>query len=357
MTAGTGDVVATLSDAAVLDRPPLVVLEPLERLLDELRIGEGPLTATPLGDGHSNVTYLLERGATRVVLRRPPRPPYAPSAHDVLREARLLGALSAAGLPVPAVLATVEDPTALGVPFVLIEHVAGHAISTTVPTALSRRQDARRIGDRMVDVLVAIHAVDVTRPPLAEFGKPTGYLERQLRRFSSIWAEVATRHVVDLDAVAAWLAAERPDTIATTLVHGDFRLGNMLYSQAPPARLVAVLDWEMATLGDPLADLGYLLATWAEPGDDEHPMLALSAATRAPGFPTRAQLRNRYAGLTGRDLSALAWYEVLALWKAAIFLEASYGRYLRGTTNDPYFATLREGVPRIAAAARARAGV
>jgi aminoglycoside phosphotransferase (APT) family kinase protein len=345
----TDDVVRSQAEAATLARAPLVVLEPVEALLDELGIGAGPVTATPLGDGHSNVTYLLTRGNERVVLRRPPRPPYAESAHDVLREARLLELLHAAGIPVPRALAIVDDTTLLGVPFVVMQHVPGHAISTTVPPQLDQPAEHARIGDQQIDALAQLHALDVSTGPLAEVGKPSGYLERQLRRFSAIWNEIATRPIPDLDTVTEWLAEHRPQTTETTLVHGDYRLGNVLFAPHPPARLTAVLDWEMATLGDPLADLGYLCATWAQPDDHQNPMLALSAATRGAGFPTRAQLRERYAERTGRTINEHRWYEVLALWKAAIFLEASYRRYLAGNTSDPYFATLRDGIPSIAA--------
>ncbi len=348
------DVVRSRAEAAGLSQPPLIILDPVEALLDELAIGSGPVTATPLGDGHSNVTYLLKRGGERVVLRRPPRPPYAESAHDVLREARLLELLGAAGLRVPRVLATVDDTDQLGVPFVVMEHVAGHAISSTVPPELDEPTEHTRIGDELIDALVELHAVDVSDGPLAQIGKPSGYLERQLRRFSAIWGEVATRTIPDLDAVTAWLTAHGPQTSETTLVHGDYRLGNVLFAPDAPARLTAILDWEMATLGDPLADLGYLCATWAESDDQQNPMLALSAATRGAGFPTRAQLRARYAERTGRDTHDPGWYEVLALWKAAIFLEASYRRFLAGNTADPYFATLRDGIPAIAADALSR---
>jgi aminoglycoside phosphotransferase (APT) family kinase protein len=348
------DVVHSSAEAAHLAQPPLIVLDPLQALLDELAIGEGPVSARPLGDGHSNVTYLLTRGAEHVVVRRPPRPPYAESAHDVLREARLLQALHAAGLRVPRVLATVRDTDMLGVPFVVLEHVPGHAISRTVPDELDLPSEHARIADELVATLAELHAVNVLNGPLAQIGRPTGYLERQLRRFGAIWTEIATRPVPDLDTVTAWLGEHRPMTTQTTLVHGDYRLGNVLFAPHAPARLTAVLDWEMATLGDPLADLGYLCATWADPEDDENPILALSAATRAPGFPTRAQLRERYAQRTGRDTADHRWYEVLALWKAAIFLEASYRRYLAGNTTDPYFATLRDGIPTIAAVALAR---
>jgi aminoglycoside phosphotransferase (APT) family kinase protein len=352
----TDDVVRTQADAAGLTQPPLIVLEPVQALLDELAIGAGPLTATPLGDGHSNVTYLLARGTERVVLRRPPRPPYAQSAHDVLREARLLELLHAAGLRVPRVLANIDDSSLLGVPFVITEHVAGHAISHTVSPELDTPADHARIGDELIDALAQLHAVNVTSGPLAQTGKPSGYLDRQLHRFSAIWTEIATRPIPELDHVTAWLTDHQPQSSETTLVHGDYRLGNLLFAPYAPARLIAILDWEMATLGDPLADLGYLCATWAQPDDHENPILALSAATRSPGFPTRAQLRQRYAQLTGRDITGHNWYEVLALWKAAIFLEASYRRYLTGNTNDPYFATLRDGIPTIATTALTRTG-
>jgi aminoglycoside phosphotransferase (APT) family kinase protein len=350
----TADVVRTHAQAAGLAQPPLIVLDPIEALLDELAIGSGPVTASPLGDGHSNVTYLLQRGSQRVVLRRPPRPPYAESAHDVLREARLLELLHAAGLRVPRILARVDDTSQLGVPFVVIEHIAGHAISRTVPPVLDTPAEHARIADELIDALAELHAVDLTSGPLTQIGKPSGYLERQLRRFSSTWNEIATRPIPDLDTVTTWLTQHRPQTTETTLVHGDYRLGNVLFAPHAPARLTAVLDWEMATLGDPLADLGYLCATWAQPDDHHNPMLALSAATRGAGFPTRAQLRERYARRTSRDIDDHRWYEALALWKAAIFLEASYRRYLAGNTNDPYFATLRDGIPAIAADALSR---
>jgi aminoglycoside phosphotransferase (APT) family kinase protein len=200
----TIDVIGTGDEALGLSQPPLVVLEPLRRLLDELGLGTGPLSAEPLGAGHSNVTYLLRRDSMSVVLRRPPRPPYAESAHDVLREAPIMMAARDAGLPVPQILALVDDTSLLGVPFVLVEHVSGHAISSTLPPdGFGFRSDARAISERLVDTLADIHAVDVTIGPLATVGRPSGYLERQLRRFAAIWEEVKTRELPVMDALAA----------------------------------------------------------------------------------------------------------------------------------------------------------
>jgi aminoglycoside phosphotransferase (APT) family kinase protein len=345
------DVVASSADAAALQRPPLVVLEPLARFLDEHGIGCGSLQALPIGEGHSNVTYELRRGdGVHVVLRRPPRPPIPPSAHDVVREARLLSALRPVGVRVPEILAICEDPALIGAPFYVMEYLDGHVLTTTVPSALDRPDTGTRIADELVDALVELHAVDPNDARLAGFGRLTGYLERQVRRFSSIWESQRTREVPEVDAVRRWLTAQLPASGPSTVVHGDYRLGNVIFDRHE-VRLRSVLDWELATIGDPLADLGYLCATWARPDDDENPMLSLSGVTRLPGFPTPDYLRDRYARHSGRAVDALRWYEVLALWKAAVFLESSYRRYRDGTTDDPYFAALRVGVPRLALAA------
>lgn len=348
------DVVATAAEAAAQARPPLIVLEPLTAFLDAHRLGSGPLRAAPLGDGHSNVTYAIARDDVELVVRRPPRPPLPPSAHDVVREARLLSALAPAGVRVPRVLAVCEDASVLGMPFYVMERLHGDVVGPSLPDAFARPDVRRRMGEQLVDALAELHAVDVDGAGLAGFGRPAGYLERQLRRFGEIWAARRTRQLPDMDRVQAWLVAHVPRSVDRTVVHGDYRIGNVMYARG--GKLLAVLDWEMATLGDPLADVGYLCATWAEPGDEDHPLLELSAATREPGFPTRDDVRARYARTTGRDLGELRWYETLALWKAAVFLESSYRRWCEGTTDDAFFGRLDEGVPRLARAALACAG-
>jgi len=328
---------------------PLLDLDRIEQLLDQLGLGSGRVTAEPLGDGHSNLTFLLSRESDRYVLRRPPRPPYAPSAHDVVREAAILEALGRNGLPVPAILAKVEDVTLIGAPFVIMEFVDGVAFSTNLPESFAAQ--GAPIGSATIAALTAIHAIDPATMPIASQHSGTGYLDRQLRRFTTIRDAARIRPIAGLDEVGAWLAANRPASSDTTLVHGDFRLGNLLFASEPPARIAAVLDWELAAVGDPLADVGYLCATWAEAADPEDPMLALSGASRGPGFPGRADLATAYAEQTGRDVSPLPWYEILAMWKAAIFLETSYSRFVGGRAADPYFASLERAVPEIAAAA------
>jgi aminoglycoside phosphotransferase (APT) family kinase protein len=352
---GRADVVRDAATAAAAVLEPLVVLEPLEGFLDAAGLGSGPIEAEPIGEGHSNVTYLLRRGAERLVLRRPPRGPLPPSAHDVLREARLLRALRPLGLPVPDVLATCEDADVIGAPFYVMPFVDGHVLAEELPAELGPGAPAR-IGEEMVAGLVALHEVDFEAAGLEGFGRPDGYLERQIRRFSGLLEHNATRPLPDLERVAAWLADNLPASPPARIVHGDYRLGNVMFAPREP-RLVAILDWEMATIGDPLADVGYMTAMWAEDGDPDNPVAELSRVTRLPGFAGRAELAARYVEMTGHSLDALPWYQTLALWKAAIFLEGSYGRYQAGTTHDAYFAGLGEGVLTLGRLARERAGL
>jgi len=349
------DVVRTHDEAAACERPPLLVLDPLRDFLDAHRLGSGELRVGPLGDGHSNVTYLIERDDRQLVLRRPPRPPLQPGTHDMLREARILRAIVPAGVRAPVVLATCDDQAVIGADFYVMELIDGAVVNSTVPPPLDTPEERRRIAHELVDALVELHAVDWRAVGLGRLGRPSGYLARQVRRFGELAARGATRSIPELEQVRAWLEASLPEQSDAALVHGDFRLGNVLFSSAPPARLAAIVDWEMATIGDPLADLGYLLATYARPGDAWNPMLELSKATRAPGFPDADELRERYERRSGRSTAGLAFYEVLALWKAAIFLEVSYRRHLAGTTDDPFFARMGEGVPLLADEAWRRA--
>lgn len=343
-------IVDTHAEAERLELAPLLIREPLATFLDAHGLGSGPLEAEPIGEGHSNVTFLIRRGATELVLRRPPRPPLPPSAHDVLREARLLQAVEPTPIRTPRVLATCDDPSVIGAPFYVMEKVTGDVITSTLPAALDTPVQRRQIADELIEALVEVHAVDWRACGLEGYGKPTGYLERQLRRFSGLWEHNKTREVPTLDRVTAWLADHRPESGPATIVHGDYRLGNTMFDVTADgsARLVAIFDWELATIGDPLADIGYMAATYAQSGDDMGTIFSLSAVTALPGFPTRAELIARYEERSGRSMSDVAWYETLALWKAAIFLEGSYRRLLAGTTDDPFFALLDEGVPQLA---------
>ena len=341
-------IVDTPEEAAQLELPPLLVRRPLEAYLDAHALGSGPLEAEPVGDGHSNVTYLIRRGDTELVLRRPPRPPLPPSAHDVLREARLLGAVEGAHVRTPKVLVACDDESVIGAPFYVMERVKGNVIVTALPDALDSEEQRRRVSEELVSALIEIHAVDWEACGLHDYGKPTGYLDRQLRRFGGLWEHNKTRDLPLLDKLVAWLAEHKPESGPATIVHGDYRLGNVMFAPGTPARLNAIFDWELATIGDPLADVGYLVATWAEPGEPHNTISALGGLTRQPGFLRREDLIARYEAGSGRSMSDVRWYMTLALWKSAIFLEGSYKRRLAGTTEDAFFDLLKEGVPDVA---------
>ncbi len=341
-------IVDTPEEAAEQELEPLLVRRPLEAFLDARGLGEGPLEAEPIGEGHSNVTFAIRRRGGAWVLRRPPRPPLPPSAHDVLREARLLSAVQDADVRTPRVFATCDDEAVIGAPFYVMELVEGDVLTAELPAALDDEPARPRIGDELVDALVEVHAVDWRACGLEGYGKPTGYLERQLRRFGGLWEHNRTRELPVLEQVTAWLAEHLPESGEATIVHGDYRLGNTMFAREAPPRLNAIFDWELATIGDPLADVGYLLATWSQPDDPEDALRGLGAVTRQPGFPTREQLIDRYEQRSGRSMSDVRWYMTLALWKSAVFLEGSYKRRLAGRTEDAFFDRLEQGVPAIA---------
>jgi aminoglycoside phosphotransferase (APT) family kinase protein len=344
--------VETAEEAAAQERPPLIVRRPLEDFLDRHGLGAGPLTAERIGEGHSNITFLVRRGEDRLVLRRPPRPPLPPSAHDVLREAQVIAAIEDTPVRVPRVLATAsEDESPLGVPFYVMPYVEGEVITTELPEPLDTPEERARMAGELIDGLAEVHAVDPFSRGLESFGKPTGYLERQLRRFSGLWEHNRTRSIPEVEQVTEWLAHHMPESPPATIVHGDYRLGNAMYAPEAPAHLVAIFDWELSTIGDPLADLGYLTATYVEPGDPETPLSGLSQVTRREGFPMRDELISRYEERTGRPMSDLRWYQALALWKTAVFLEGNYKRFLQGASDDAWYRLMDEGIPQIARAA------
>jgi aminoglycoside phosphotransferase (APT) family kinase protein len=348
-TIAPDDIVATHAEADNNSRPPLLVLEPLRAFLDEHGLGAGEIQARPIGEGHSNVTYLIERDGAEVVLRRPPRPPLPPSAHDVLREARLLRALADTPARVPRVLAVCEDESAIGCPFYVMELVAGEVIVSDVPAALDTPARRREIAQELIEALAEIHSVDWRAAGLEGFGKPTGYLERQVKRFGGLWEINRTREIPAVERVGEWLAQNMPASGPASIVHGDYRLGNTIFAAAPPVRLQAVLDWEMATIGDPLADLGYLCMMWTEGGDPRGGMRDyLGGVTRGEGFPTRGELIEMYEARTGRSMEDLRWYTTLALWKAVVFMEGNYKRAVAGATDDPYLKQFGEGVVQLA---------
>jgi aminoglycoside phosphotransferase (APT) family kinase protein len=351
MAVSPDDIVRTSAQAAANERAPLLVLDPLVAFLDAHALGNGEPEVAPIGEGHSNVTYTVTRGDADLVLRRPPRGPLPPSAHDVMREARLLAALKHTAARVPRVLAVCDDPGIIGAPFYVMERVEGHVVTTAVPPALDSDADRRRMGEELVDALVEVHGVDWRACGLEGFGRPTGYLERQVRRFGGLWEHNRTRDVPAVERVGRWLGENLPESGPATVVHGDYRLGNAMLGPRSPARVVAIFDWEMATLGDPLADLGYLCTLWVQRDDPPLGIFELSGVTRRPGFATREELIVRYEERSGRSMTAIRWYRTLALWKTVVFMEGNYRRAVAGTTDDPFLKSFGDGVLELAARA------
>jgi aminoglycoside phosphotransferase (APT) family kinase protein len=310
-------------------------LQQLGRFLADNGLCGPAITAQTIGDGHSNLTFLVSDGHSKVVVRRPPPPPLPPGAHDVLREARLLAALEQTDVPTPRVRATAAAGELLDVPVFVMDFVDGVVITESTPAPSHDEQLRRGIGESLVDTLAALHKVAWREVGLGDFGKPDGFNERQLRRMRSLIAVDGTvpRAFAALDD---WLHARLPPESGTAIVHNDFRIGNMIINIGSGS-VAAVLDWELAAIGDPLADLGYLLTSYPMPGELLVPTSAMGIAVLEPGYPTRAELIDRYAQRTGADVSAVNWYATLAMYKLAALYEYSRRRFESGV-GDPYYA-------------------
>lgn len=292
----------------------------------------GPLRFERLPGGHSNLTYLVEDAeGRRVVLRRPPEGTLLPTAHDMGREHRLIEALGPTDVPVPRALATCIDPSVIGAPFYVMAHVEGVVLHTAADAegAFDAAQRAA-IGHDFVRVLARLHAVDPDAVGLGDLSRKEDYIPRQLKTWWRQYEASRTGEDPLLGRVHEWLRANIPDQGPARVVHGDFRLGNTI--TGPDARIAAVLDWEIATLGDPLADLGYVLATWPRPGD-EH-VATTSATSMAAGFPERGELLEAYGAATGADLSGIDYHVAWANWKTACIVQGVYRPYLDGQLSS-----------------------
>jgi aminoglycoside phosphotransferase (APT) family kinase protein len=297
-----------------------------------------------ISGGRSNLTYRLDVGASRLVLRRPPLGHVLPTAHDMAREYRVLTALRGTGIPVPGPLALCQDTDVIGAPFYLMEYVDGVVLRTREDGERLTQAQAARLSELLASTLAAIHAVDVTAVGLGAFGRPEGYLARQLARWQRQWELSATREMPGYDRLVARLADGLPVGGDHALLHGDFRLDNVLVSLGARPDVAAVVDWEMSTLGDPLADLGLTLVYWADPGDPVWPDIGVGA-TAVPGFLSRAGLVRRYAELTGRDLSDISYYMAFGCFKLAVVLEGIHARFLQRKTVGEGFEREGPAVP------------
>jgi aminoglycoside phosphotransferase (APT) family kinase protein len=295
----------------------------------------GPLEFALIAGGHSNLTFgVTDAKGEKWVLRRPPLGHVLATAHDMSREHTIISALGPTPVPVAPAVGLCTDPEVNGAPFYVMRFVDGHVLrDSATATAVLDTDGRRRAGESIADVLADIHAVDVDAVGLGELGRKEGYIARQLKRWYSQFQasnELTHRPVPSVHEVHERLAAQIPDQGPATIVHGDYRLDNCMVDET--GEVIAVLDWEICTLGDPLADVGLLAVYWSDPGD-EHALLA--APTTADGFLTRAQLLARYAERSGRDLSAIDFYVAFGYWKLACIVEGVYSRYAEGAMGKP----------------------
>jgi len=297
--------------------------------------------------GHSNLTYLLRTGAGEFVLRRPPLGPVAPRAHDMIREARVLQAVHPHFPAAPRVVAVCEDPAVIGAPFFVMERRTGVVVRQGMPREYAGIPDAPdRISRALIDGLADLHRIDVHSTGLIALGRPEGFLERQVGGWTDRWYRARTTPLPAMDRVAEWLASQQPSSAGTAIVHNDYKLDNVMLDTADPGRLAAVLDWEMTTIGDPLADLGLTLTYWSLPE-----ARAVAGMSDRDGWWSRDRMVARYAERTRVDLAALPWHEVLGTFKLAVIVQQIYARYVKGHTSDPRFREMGRMVEALVAAA------
>ena len=306
---------------------------------------EGPPEIEQFPRGFSNLTYLLRSGSRELVLRRPPIGAAIKSAHDMGREHRILSRLGGVYDKAPTPLVFCDDPGVMGAPFYIMQRVEGVILRPRMPAAMHPPPDRMAaIAGSLIETLAELHAVDIEAAGLGELGRPEGYVRRQIDGWIGRYEKSRTDDIPEMTEVAGWLDAQEPAESGASLIHNDFKYDNLVLDPVDGTRVIAVLDWEMATVGDPLMDLGTTLGYWVDPEDPpELRQLALSP-TLLPGNPTRAELVERYAAASGREVGDPVFYYVYGLFKIAVIVQQIYSRYRQGHTRDPRFARLIEGV-------------
>jgi len=313
---------------------------------------QGDLEVEQFHGGHANLTYALKMGESEFVLRRPPLGPVAPRSHDMRREHKGLSALAPLYPHSPRPIHLCEDESVIGAIFFLMERRRGYVIRNEWPRDLGDDPILRRkISESLIDALADLHTVDASRPELAELGKPEGFVERQVSGWFGRWEKAKTREIPAVEELGAWLLDRIPESEHVAVLHNDFKLDNAMFDLEEPGRLVAVFDWDMVTVGDPLVDLGTLLGYWPDPGDSVSRGTG-QAISQLEGFLNRQALAERYAARTGFDLENIAFYETFALFKTAVVIEQIYVRWVRGQTKDDRFERMGALVPLLAQAAQ-----
>ncbi|MGN9838811.1 phosphotransferase family protein [Nonomuraea sp. H19] len=302
-----------------------------------------PLSVSLISGGRSNLTYLVETRERRLVLRRPPLGHVLPTAHDMRREWRVISALAPTPVPVPEPVAFCGDEDVIGAPFYLMGYVEGAAVRTQDELGDPAPEQARRLSEQLAEVLAAIHAVDYREAGLSDFGRPEGYMARQLDRWCQQWDRSKTADLPEYDRLVERLRSRLPVESASTLVHGDYRLDNTLIRDL---KIMAVVDWEMSTLGDPLADLGLTLTYWHDRGDEERAAIPVAGdVTVAPGFMNAAEFAAHYTKVSGRDISDLGFYVAFGNFKLAVIVEGIHARFRQGKTVGEGFDGIGSAVP------------
>ena len=345
----------SLKDDTIQVRPDEQLAEP--QLADFLRQrlpgSENRLTIRQFGGGAANLTYLLDYTSHQYVLRRPPLGPVAPGAHDMGREYRVLSVLHQIFPLAPQAYLFCDDESIIGAPFFVMERRQGVVVRTSMPSIYATQPQApQKMSTALIEGLADFHAVDYTALGLETLGKPAGFITRQIEGWYKRWGLAKVEDLAEMDDLYHWLRQNQPTTETATLIHNDYKLDNVMLDPTDPGKLIAIFDWDMCTLGDPLNDLGTLLCYWTEITDPPYARATSMMPPADHGFLTRAQLIDRYARRSGRDVSAINFYHVLGLYRLTVIIAQIYIRYKRGQTQDDRFASFGERVPLLARAAR-----
>ncbi|HEX6709432.1 MAG TPA: phosphotransferase family protein [Rubrobacter sp.] len=321
-------------------------LDVVERYLRaRVDVPDGEFEVSQFPSGASNLTYLLKVGNWEGVLRRPPFGPVPPKAHDMGRESGILAKLNAVYPLAPKPYFFCEDESVIGAPFYVMERRTGVVLDHSFPEGIEPdRESCRGISRTVVDTLVELHAVDVGEAGLGDLGKPEGFLQRQTEGWISRYEKAKTEEIEEVEPLTKWLASDVPESPPPAIIHNDYKLNNLVLNPEDLTEVRAVLDWEMATVGDPLFDLAVSLSYWIEPEDPDELKAVMPTVTATPGFMTRKDLIGRYAEESGRDLSEMHWYVVFGYFKLAGILQQIYARWKNGQTTDERFATFGERV-------------
>lgn len=342
-----------------VDLPGLPTAAIREWLADQLS-GSGtldPWHAEVISGGLSNITYRLRLPDRTLILRRPPLGPLLPRAHDVAREHRVLSALAHTSVPVPEPLGLCTDPAVIGAPFYVMPEITGEVLRTAEDTATLSPAERSAIGSELATTLAALHSVDPESVGLGDYGRPSGYCARQVRTWGKQWDASRTRDLPEMTSLLTALQEHTPADSGLAIVHGDYRLDNTIVDRTGTPRIAAVLDWELSTLGDPLADLATAITYWHDLGDDERAQLPVAAGVTAwPGFPTSREFADLYASARGIELPDLSFHLALGAMKLAVILEGVHARYLAGKTVGDGYDTAGAAVPMLVRRARRHLG-